>query len=43
MGRIGDVAAMGFARGGDAAFLLSGGNDALDVWMTALPPVRSQK
>ena len=41
MGRIGDVAAMGFARGGDAAFLLSGGNDALDVWMTALP--RNQK
>jgi hypothetical protein len=38
MGRIGDVAAMTFARGGDVAFILSGGNDALDVWMMAMPP-----
>jgi uncharacterized protein (TIGR03790 family) len=38
MGRIGDVGAMAFAGEGNTAFLLSGGNDALDVWMMALPP-----
>ena len=37
MALLGDVAAVGFARGGDDAFILSGGNDALDVWMMAMP------
>jgi hypothetical protein len=37
MTHLGEVAAVTFARGGDDAFILSGGNDALDVWMMAMP------